>query len=577
MTATRSTSAPDEQATRPWRRFGPYALAVVAYLCAFAALPHDGFWICDNGAKFMQIHSLIEADYSDLAISWAGKAIDPAFHYCPLPAPFGHVQDDHLYCVFPPVFAFASSLPYRLFGFIGLYLLPLVAGLATLPAVRRLAGLLDAPRAAQPLAVVLVALATPMWFYSLTLWEHAPATCLVIWGVYHGLRHLLHKGAHGALASGLLIGIAIYLRDDLYLFAAAFGLVLLVGARPHLRTIGIYAIALIGSLLPLWAFQWLALGHPLGLHAAAQHPLALGWAEYVTARLPAVRALLLNVHARIWVSALVVGPALLLWAIFPCAGPRVARRLILPATIIALAIGLTELGGLLVAQSPIRWLPFANGFLAAAPVLVLAFVFTSRRDPRAGKCGAQLSIEFLIWLLVTVFAAMYILAAPVSIFAGIHWGCRFLLPAYPLLAILSAAALARAWQTRGPATRVMIGLVVALSMALQIQGLRLQHGMKSFNSELSSAVMERAERAVVSNVWFLPMSLGRCTPDKTFFLVAQRDDLARLSTPLRDAGHEQVLLILGHEPGAPVPAGGVVVHDGWLGFNHYVLMSVELE
>ena len=87
-------------------------------------------------------------------------------------------------------FAVPSSFPYRLFGDPGLYLLPLAAGLLTLPAVWSLAGMLSGARVGR--AVPLASLGTPLWFYSLTFWEHTPAACLAVWSVllvrFPGLR-----------------------------------------------------------------------------------------------------------------------------------------------------------------------------------------------------------------------------------------------------------------------------------------------------------------------------------------------------------------------------------------------------
>ena len=86
-----------------------------------------------------------------------------------------------------------ASVPYRVLGSPGLYALPLLGGLLTLPAAWLLVGMIvpigRSRRIAQPLAVGIAALGTPMWFYSLTFWEHTPAVCLTTWSILFAARY----------------------------------------------------------------------------------------------------------------------------------------------------------------------------------------------------------------------------------------------------------------------------------------------------------------------------------------------------------------------------------------------------
>ncbi len=73
----------------------------------------------------------IRSGYESMALDWPGRALDPDFRFNPQPPPFTVVQEGRLYSQYPPVFALLSSFPYRLFGFPGLYALPLLGGIAT--------------------------------------------------------------------------------------------------------------------------------------------------------------------------------------------------------------------------------------------------------------------------------------------------------------------------------------------------------------------------------------------------------------------------------------------------------------
>ena len=148
--------------TRQFILMGP----MQTFCTALASLPPDGFWINDNGCKFVLMEGIIRSDYQEYAIPWPGRDLDPEFVYNPIRSPFGHVRDGKLFCTFSPVFALLSSVPYRLLGSYGLYLMPLLCGVLTLPAVWILTGwVAPSPRArriAQPLSVVVAALAT-LW------------------------------------------------------------------------------------------------------------------------------------------------------------------------------------------------------------------------------------------------------------------------------------------------------------------------------------------------------------------------------------------------------------------------------
>ena len=87
----------------------------------FACLAHVGFWINDNGLKFVQLQAIEASGYRDYSIPWPGQSIDPEFRLNPLQAPFGWNHEGRLYASYPPTFALLASLPHRVLGAPGLY------------------------------------------------------------------------------------------------------------------------------------------------------------------------------------------------------------------------------------------------------------------------------------------------------------------------------------------------------------------------------------------------------------------------------------------------------------------------
>ena len=74
------------------------------------------------------------------------------------------------------LFPFMSGLAYRMLGIGGIYLIPLVSSWLIAIVVWKIAITLNTPYPF--LAVVLVGLGTPIFFYSQVFWEHSIATLL---------------------------------------------------------------------------------------------------------------------------------------------------------------------------------------------------------------------------------------------------------------------------------------------------------------------------------------------------------------------------------------------------------------
>lgn len=195
------------------------AVVLVAYVLIVRRLPLDVFWHPDEGAKFVVMQTVRWSGPQDYSLPYAGRAIDPSFHYYPprdsiYPAP---AANGTISFRWPIYFPLLSRLGYESYGLPGIYLIPIGAGWL----VATLTGLwvwLFRPRAA-PLAVLLAGLATPLAFYSVSFFEHtlatllgvAALTCLICW-----------PGRVLALiAATPMLAASVALRAELIGFAAA--------------------------------------------------------------------------------------------------------------------------------------------------------------------------------------------------------------------------------------------------------------------------------------------------------------------------------------------------------------------
>ena len=546
----------------------------ILYLLTLALLPRDYFWITDNDNKFLQVQSILSSGYARYDIPWTGQDIDPAFEFNPLPAPFSQVSGGRLYSIFSPVFAALSAVPYHLFGFRGLYLLPLFGSLSLLFGVSRIGALLGLAPAVRHAAVLLAGLATPVWFYSVVFWEHTIAVSCCVWAVFWLLK-FAETRAFSALWPGcLLAALAVWFRDELYLFCLVFALAAVAVDARGLATTWLKAAAVMAAgLLPLWLFQGWAIGHPFGFHLGAHLFTASGIAGHLASRPQVFYNLFLAAHPDRAVSVLVTAPLILI-LLLP--GGLFRRFGAWPA-MIALGYGLVlaavSLGGYLLPGSPIVRLLQTNSLLAAAPALVLAAGLFMTGAPTFGLRGLP-----LVHAIAAAYLVGYALAAPLAGSTGIHWGNRFVLVLYPLFALLAAARgydwLRGAGRLRAAGGALAAALVL-VSLAAQLYSCTLLARKTDFNHRLTQAVAARPEQVVVSTVWWAPQTLSRVFFEKTLFYAATQEQFDTLGTRLRANGIRDIL-VLTAAGGNPVRGSVQRIGDNGLGFFSLDLQPYEL-
>ena len=546
-------------------RWPPLVAALLvgtAYLATCALQEPEGFWIVDNANKYLQVRNIVDSDYRDFSLPWPGAEVDPELRYFSIPPPFAFLQGERAFSLYPPLFAAVSSVPYRWLGPRGLYVLPLLFSVVCLAGVGRLAGALGAGPGLRVGAVLAAGLTTPLWFYSNTFWEHALSLAFVVWGSVFFVRYLEEREPARLVAGSVSLALATWFREELVLLFGVMALATLwrAGER-RLRLLLLCGAAYLVALLPFFAFQWAALGHPLGFHV--QSALS-GSSDYLASRPLVLYRLLLAAHPDVWVSCALLAP----FALLLVARPRLDRsrfdRAIPLLAIAATVVGLVALSGFASGRIAEHLLA-SNSLLPAAPVIALALV---RREGEE-SAGAD-------WLgsVIAGFILVYWLAAPDISSQGIHWGNRFLLVLYPLLATLAAINVG-AWARSGPsrASWAPVVLVVVLGLGAQIYSVRLLREAKAYSERLDAEVARRHGAVIVTDLWWLGQTLPREYLRRPIFLLRPGADPEPLGRALVEAGHRDVLRV--GSPSRAVP-GSIVIEDTARGFFSVALSPATL-
>jgi len=506
-------------------------------LAVIAAMPGDAYWINDCGNKALVAERLLETGLRQAAFANPDPALDPEGRWFPIPPPFALRRGAEFVSAYPLAYPALASAGLAAWGPRGLRL-PAALGAAAAAALLAawLAPVLG--RGGALAAGLVLGLATPLFFYGVTVWEHAPAVALAL-----GAWILLSQPRPRAwCAAGVLVGVACWLREELALMAPA---VIAAGllSRAPLRRIAAFAAGVAAPLAALALFNQAFYGDPLGGHVAANLAGGVLAGRGVAERFSALPGLLGGFGHGAGERR---GFALLALAL-PLAGALAPRRLResswLPLALAAAGLAVWGMAGarMLAGPSRLQELVLHNGLLLQWPLLALAGLGIARvrRDP--AWSGLQVGVTAGLFFVVLVLTAGILLPTGfgAQVGAGVHWGPRVLLPALPALVVLAAAGAAG----RAPAARlawVALALAGVASSALSVWFLAKQAGD---GARFAERLRAEGPRVIVTPHPFLGQQLASLWKERPMLLTLDAAELQAASLAVRRAGEPGFVFI----------------------------------
>lgn len=553
------------------------ALVAVVYLVTLLIMPREGLWIVDNENRLLQVQALADNGFSKYAIPWMGSEIDPGLEMSPLrfnpEGSFQEQKDGQLISVFQPTFLVISAVFYSLLGFWGLYILPFGSAVLLLVGVGRLAGALYPGRLPAHLAVLVTGLATPIWFYSQTFWEHTTAACLCVWGMVFVVRYLASDRRRDLATGFAFLVLAAFFRDVLGIFAVLV-LALLVIREPKrwLATLLVSGIVVGFGAALLMLVQWITTGQPLGFHAGTLLGSESGLMGHLKDRPRLFYLFFCAAHPERALSLVMGAPFVIAFLWRPRFTAARFQSVVPWWALAALIFGSVYLVSFFTAANPLGHLLVANSFFFASPILILGFL-----RQREGKGQDLLETgNGLLLTAICLYLVLYCLMAPWAGAVSLHWGARPVLALYPLLAVPAAGTLARWWtgaEGKVAWSRALImGLLLLVSVVGQVKSVHLLREKKAFTVELSQTVAKIQHPVVVTNVWWLGHEMYSVFFDKSIFFIQSQEQLDQLEAKLHARGFREFMYISRPQPG-PAGPGIVRLEDG--GWNFYSLDFVR--
>ncbi|MHB9138834.1 MAG: hypothetical protein ACYC4Q_05475 [Victivallaceae bacterium] len=526
----------------------------LVYALLTALMPRDVFWITDGGNKFITMENIVR--HGTDAIVYPAADLDPEYKFFPY-SNFHFVRyGNNIYSIFPPYFSAYASFFYKLAGHWGLYLISIVSTAMALLLTLRLIQRLKLPDK-YLLSLPVLGLCTPFFFYSMTFWEMtltAALTTAAILLIVRKTEDTVYKQEF--LLSGLLLGSAIILREDVYVLAAAFVAAMFILKYKKLN-IALTCAGAAVIILSLWSIQYAKYGHILGLHGSKYyaHNAAEGAdsagsiISFILHQLNGFYTYLLKFNSGnfsdSWYYFLLVSPFVAAAvAGFACKKPEKCPRATVILMLLAAASSTILTVMLWSNKQPVLDTIFTVGFLTSSPLL--APLLLSMRSFFSGRLR-----RIKLILLTSVIYSIAIAPILTQNDMGIIWGPRHFLYLFPLLIPLCVYAAVKLFhhtknRRMGLITASILVLLFALSLFIQIKGVSNLFLMKNNVAQMNRQ-LEKANEIIVSDIFWLPTENPGLFFNKKFMQVNSGRDLEKFVDLMRQNNVRAFTLVLAKE------------------------------
>ena len=503
-----------------WRRIIPAALfLVVSFLLLKAVLPSLPLFITDNGNKYMIMRNF--AENGSITFSQLPPELFPkgGFH-------FQHLPDGGIYSFHSWVLPVLCAPFYLLSGENGALLPILCSALGVI--------LLLTANKRDRFALYALLLTTPFWLYSLMLWEMVPAMLAALAGFIMLKRHNM-------AAAGIIFGLGIWMREELYILGIITGIILL--CQRQWRDALKLAAAAAGAVLPLWLMNLYIYGHILGLHGATY---ALNNREGNFSLLTELQGVLFNYYQH-------------LLRFETLSTPHASLILALAGTAALIVPGFFKNTRLKLAG------------LAVFTVIDLIFIryLYAAKDSPLFRCGVTMSLFFTLPLAAGYFlnlrallsdrnralrfmaqaVLIYIVIVPVMLTRfdiGLTFGARHYMCIMPMLMILSFRGFA-GMQCPVKVKQFFLIALCAIGIVLQYWGFKTLYISSHHSAALEKQLAACPEKTVISDVFFLPEQAPRMFFDKQCLEVISHQQLSSAIAYLQKQQTKSFILILGRD------------------------------
>lgn len=506
---------------------------IVLTLCLATVIfvwPENSVYGKDTGLRFLQLLNFRRGSF---AIQYPGYSLDPELSFAPYDPAV--LINREIYIFITPLLPLLSVPFYTLFGYAGIYVVPILGALGASFVTYKIAQEIEI-RSPAPLILIL-SMATPVLFYALSFWDHTLALFLAGLGLLLLVRALKHDNTLYALASGGAFGVGVWNRYELYAFSAAAFLGFLLThpkERQLLRHFGVWGIGFSLAVIPLWIFNTILYHHPFGPSIGFRFSNIIPLLEFRSAVITfpgsAVSVPLwqrmITVIATHWVGGIPTRAMSISFGLsFGFLALVLRARALRSRTVILLsAVGLfiaTDIALLLSSEF------LLTGLLTTTPFLVMFFAYRSH--------GVNVVQNRIVSALVLTFLLFVVLGALTALSTGgPQWGPRYLLPAYIPLTLVAVHVMEQQYDELSALKRPIYSIVwsalLVMSLATQVKGLTAQYHLRQSRQFAHELIPQLPVEVIVSDGYqfLIEMAAYHYDYDKKFLFVEDEQEYNQL-------------------------------------------------
>lgn len=513
-------------------------LTAVLLILNWFAIRFQTFYSNDTGLRFLQTQEFISSHWQSAAISYPNHIYDPDFSNVPYYYAYA-IQNGALYFSISLFFPLILSFAFAMFGWAG-FIVPMSFG--ALMTATGIYFLVDICQIKRPFLWFWASIfGTPIIFYSVQLWDHSLAVGFTTLGVALTAVSLQQDAPKRMILGGTLIGLAFCQRPEMYMFAIAAGLGLLIATLPHWKKGGPFLIGGVLGTAVSWMFNYYWIGHPLGFpmattftrYGAVENYPVEAYSEVVITPTIKMGRLLFHINARdpLTFSATILLLIAIILLFFGLRLPKYQKTAVLWT-----GFGCTAVAFLL--WGTLGWSESVVGLISTFPLLPLSLVYVQDSKKQTHR------VYQFVFFTALLFVALMVLIWPA--FGGEQWGARYMLSAYPLLLFVAAyvvehyeGVLKRPFAQTLPKLSLSF---VALAILFQLVGVRYLYTKFYEQKNIREQVVALEADIIFTNHPFLP-SFMSSVANKQFFFVDNQADLFELVSTAYDNNIRQVGLL----------------------------------
>ena len=474
-------------------------LITIAFLCflfyfLLASLKPEGiFWSLDEGGKLIYIESVLREKNPSTALIYPGKPLDP--NYENLALYFYSLKNGEIYSWWQVGFPLLSLPFYKFFGFAGLYILPSIAGALIVFFSAKITKFITKNQNLTYLMAFTVAFCSPVFFYSVTFWEHSLSVASIMMMTYLLLISIFQDQKEFLYISGIMGSLAVFFRTEAILLIAGYWLVLVIIERKKVVsfTLGLGITSLIWGTINYWL-----MGNPISPNVQAVQSLTnfnglanvgLKYIPYTLFNAPIISAYSLGR------GLLVVGTLLFALVIFF----SLIKRFRLFSFIAFIGLCLVCFY-VLIQPSMYR---SVHGFILICPVVALVFTIYNTKIWKT-----YLNYFLLSFGGILVFLIGYSLRAWLAA-GGLQWGPRYMLALYPLLLIPTLIGVREILNSKNQLKNIVVyfSLIFGLFIGLgfQVRGYVTMVSTMNLYEQSAQELRKLNEEIIVTDCTWMPM------------------------------------------------------------------------